>query len=96
MTKARLIHAGACMGIALQYVNIARDIAVDALLYRVYIPLTWLAEEGLTPEAVNKNPQGVRIEKLRGRLLDRAFMLYQVINNQETLSQSFRTKLEDL
>ena len=75
--KPRLIRAGVCMGIALQYVNIARDIAVDALLHRVYTPLTWLAEEGLTPEGVITNPQGAQIEKLRARLLDRGFMLYQ-------------------
>lgn len=40
------------MGVALQFVNIARDIAVDAALGRVYLPTTWLAEEGLTPEIV--------------------------------------------
>jgi 15-cis-phytoene synthase/lycopene beta-cyclase len=76
-TKGRLIRAGARMGIALQYVNIARDIAVDALLHRVYVPLTWLTEEGLTFEGVIKNPNGVRIERLRARLLDRAFEMYQ-------------------
>ena len=64
------------MGIALQLVNIARDIAVDAQLDRVYIPLPWLAEEGLTPEAVIKNPKGVRIERLRTRMLDTAFAVY--------------------
>lgn len=40
------------MGIALQFVNIARDIAVDAALGRVYLPTSWLVEEGLTPETV--------------------------------------------
>lgn len=40
------------MGIALQYVNIARDIAVDTTLGRVYLPTTWLAEEDLTPDVV--------------------------------------------
>lgn len=76
-SRGRLIRAGARMGIALQYVNIARDVAVDARLNRVYFPLTWLAEEGLTPEAVIKNPKGVRIEELRGRLLDAAFIMYE-------------------
>ena len=76
-TRGRLIRAGVRMGIALQYVNIARDIATDALLHRVYIPSTWLAEEGLTLETVIKNPKGARIEKLRARLLNRAFELYQ-------------------
>ncbi|POS79526.1 squalene/phytoene synthase [Diaporthe helianthi] len=40
------------MGVALQFVNIARDIAVDAALGRVYLPTEWLAEEGLTPALV--------------------------------------------
>lgn len=40
------------MGVALQYVNIARDIAVDTTIGRVYLPTTWLAEEGLTPQLV--------------------------------------------
>jgi 15-cis-phytoene synthase / lycopene beta-cyclase len=40
------------MGIALQFVNIARDIAVDAALGRVYLPTAWLAEYGLTPHLV--------------------------------------------
>ncbi|KAG8167701.1 hypothetical protein KVR01_003390 [Diaporthe batatas] len=40
------------MGVALQFVNIARDIAVDAALGRVYLPTVWLAEEDLTPAIV--------------------------------------------
>lgn len=48
------------MGVALQFVNIARDIAVDAALGRVYLPTAWLAEEGLTPklviETITKSP----------------------------------------
>ncbi|KAK7743845.1 hypothetical protein SLS53_003864 [Cytospora paraplurivora] len=79
------------MGIALQYVNIARDIAVDAVLGRVYLPTTWLMGEGLTPaqlvETITKAPEsGVThnarqerlrsIERLRRRLLGNAFAIY--------------------
>ncbi|ROW16388.1 hypothetical protein VPNG_02722 [Cytospora leucostoma] len=79
------------MGIALQYVNIARDIAVDAVLGRVYLPTTWLVVEGLTPaqliETITNAPEsgvtyGARqqrlriIEKLRRRLLGKAFAIY--------------------
>ena len=71
------LQAGGRMGVALQYVNIARDISVDAKIGRAYLPLTWLDEEGLTLEAVIENPQGTRIEKLRSRLLDRAFEIYE-------------------
>lgn len=81
ITKSReeqnsIIQAGNCMGVALQYVNIARDILVDAKIGRVYIPLTWLDEAGLTYDSVLKNPQGSRIEQLRMRLLEKAFALY--------------------
>jgi 15-cis-phytoene synthase/lycopene beta-cyclase len=75
--KRRIILAGNRMGIALQYVNIARDVAVDAKLGRVYLPLTWLREAQLTYEDVLKDPQGPRIEALRTKLLDKAFALYE-------------------
>lgn len=80
------------MGIALQFVNIARDIAVDAALGRVYLPTDWLTEEGLTPEMVietitkapiSKGNPTVKssgrlqsLAKLRGRLIRRAFEIY--------------------
>lgn len=87
-----LAAAGARMGIALQYTNIARDLTVDALLQRIYIPSVWLKEEGLTPgQAVkvlsvlsaktSSSDQDTyfadKFERLRGRLLDRAFALYE-------------------
>lgn len=73
-----LLYSAACeMGIALQYVNIARDIAVDAAMDRVYLPTTWLKEEDLTNPGVLKRPNGPRIEKLRRRLLGKAFARYR-------------------
>ncbi|KAK4983075.1 hypothetical protein LTR50_007427 [Elasticomyces elasticus] len=51
-SRRRLLDAGAKMGIALQYVNIARDIAVDAQMGRCYVPTSWLKKEKLTPEAL--------------------------------------------
>ncbi|KAJ4335648.1 hypothetical protein N0V95_008847 [Ascochyta clinopodiicola] len=74
--QRKVEHAGNLMGVALQYVNIARDIAVDAKIGRVYLPTTWLAEAGLTQEQVLKEPSGPRIESIRNRLLDNAFKLY--------------------
>jgi 15-cis-phytoene synthase / lycopene beta-cyclase len=47
----RLMAAGHDMGIALQYTNIARDLAVDAENGRVYAPSGWLKKEKLTPES---------------------------------------------
>ncbi|KAK4609194.1 Bifunctional lycopene cyclase/phytoene synthase [Fulvia fulva] len=47
----RLMAAGHDMGIALQYINIARDLGVDAEIGRCYVPPAWLKKEKLTPEA---------------------------------------------
>ncbi|RBR25649.1 uncharacterized protein FIESC28_01612 [Fusarium coffeatum] len=74
--QREVVTSGQEMGIALQYVNIARDIKVDAEIDRVYLPLTWLKEASLTPEDVIKAPYGPNIEALRQKLLDRAFEKY--------------------
>lgn len=71
-----IVRAGSRMGIALQYVNIARDIAVDARNGRVYIPTTWLKDKGLTPKDIIKNPTSLEAEALRQRLLDSAMEIY--------------------
>ncbi len=83
--KPELIKAGGRMGVALQYVNIARDILVDARINRVYIPSSWLEGEGLTAETLVQHMtkgeligEGREIvERLQGRLLDQAFEIYQ-------------------
>lgn len=64
------------MGVALQYVNIARDISVDALNGRVYLPTSWLNEQGLNPEDLIKDPHSIKVEMLRQRLLDSAMAVY--------------------
>lgn len=75
--KALLYTAAREMGVALQYVNIARDVSVDADIGRVYLPTTWLKEEGLTAEAVLAQPSGPKVDKLRKRLLGKAFEKYR-------------------
>jgi 15-cis-phytoene synthase/lycopene beta-cyclase len=75
--QRKVVDAGNRMGVALQYVNIARDIAVDAKIGRVYLPLDWLREANLTYEQALENPDDVRMEALRTRLLDNAFSLYE-------------------
>jgi 15-cis-phytoene synthase/lycopene beta-cyclase len=72
-----LVRFGGRMGIALQYVNIARDIATDSRIGRVYIPSTWLKQVTLTPQDVIKHPEGPAIEALREYLLKRAFEIYR-------------------
>lgn len=72
------LRDAACrMGLALQYVNIARDIAVDAHINRVYLPTTWLKEEGVTPEDILADPASDTVEKLRSRILSVAFQHYR-------------------
>jgi 15-cis-phytoene synthase/lycopene beta-cyclase len=85
--EAKIKSAAGKMGIALQYVNIARDIKVDAKMDRVYIPYSWLQEVDLTPVDVvrwgkavgGKQSAGIEeaLQRMQSRLLDRAFELYQ-------------------
>jgi len=75
--RKHITNCASRMGIALQYVNIARDIQTDAKMKRVYIPTTWLKETGLEPLDVIKSAKGPRIEALRNRLLDTAFAEYE-------------------
>ena len=74
--RNRIVQAGGRMGIALQYVNISRDISVDALNGRVYLPTNWLNEQGLKPEDLVKDPHSIKVEILRQRLLDSAMAIY--------------------
>jgi 15-cis-phytoene synthase/lycopene beta-cyclase len=74
--ERKVVDAGNQMGIALQYVNIARDISVDAHIGRVYLPLDWLQESALTYDEVLNNPEGAQMESLRTRLLENAFSIY--------------------
>ena len=74
--RQEIVRAGGRMGIALQYVNISRDIAVDASNGRVYLPSSWLKESGLVPKDVIHDPGSFQIESLRQRLLDNAFRIF--------------------
>ncbi|KAL8714143.1 MAG: hypothetical protein Q9220_001871 [cf. Caloplaca sp. 1 TL-2023] len=71
-----IIRAGGRMGVALQYINIARDIAVDAKNGRIYLPTTWLDEHDLPPQDVMKEPHSPQMEILRQMLLDKAMDIY--------------------
>lgn len=71
-----LLGAGKVMGIALQYVNISRDIETDSKISRVYFPSIWLKEEGITHNQILEQPFGPAVEKLMSRLLDLAFCHY--------------------
>ena len=74
--RRQIVHAGNTMGVALQLVNIARDIQTDAKIDRVYIPTDWLKEKNLTPKDVIRNPERAEMIDLRQRLLKYAMDLY--------------------
>jgi 15-cis-phytoene synthase len=49
--------ARACsLGVAMQLTNIARDVGEDARAGRLYLPLTWMRETGIDPEAFLSHP----------------------------------------
>src|SRR5262249_32296789 len=51
------IVAHACaLGVAMQLTNIARDVGEDAEAGRLYLPLQWLREAGVDPNALLNRP----------------------------------------
>jgi len=75
--------ARACdLGVAMQLSNIARDVGEDARAGRLYLPLSWLREAGIDPDAWLANP--VHSDALAGvvrRLLDAAEVLYRRVGS---------------
>jgi phytoene synthase len=70
--------ARACdLGIAMQLTNIARDVGEDAREGRLYLPLNWLREEGVDPDAWLENPvYRPAIGRVTKRLVEAAEALY--------------------
>jgi phytoene synthase len=65
------------LGVAMQLTNVARDVGEDARNGRVYLPLSWLAEEGVDPDAFLRAPRFVPgIGRVVARLLAAADVLY--------------------
>jgi phytoene synthase len=55
---AREVVARACdMGVAMQLTNIARDVGEDARAGRIYLPMAWLREAGIDPDAWLRAPE---------------------------------------
>ena len=76
-SKETVIQAGIKMGIALQYINITRDVVVDTEIGRVYIPNSWLKEADMAPNDIIRNPTGTGTLAFKEKLLNRAFMMYE-------------------
>jgi phytoene synthase len=71
--------ARACdLGIAMQLSNIARDVGEDARAGRIYLPLTWLREAHIQPEAWLNDPgTSPQLADIVERLLQAADSLYR-------------------
>ncbi len=78
-TRSEQALARACdLGVAMQFTNIARDVGEDARCGRLYLPLQWLREAGLEPDAWLQNPVfDSRIASVVARLLSAADDLYR-------------------
>jgi 15-cis-phytoene synthase len=72
------IVARACdLGVAMQLTNIARDVGEDARAGRLYLPLQWLRDTGIDPEAWLAKPAfSMEIAAIVQRLLDTADTFY--------------------
>ncbi len=70
--------ARACdLGVAMQLTNIARDVGEDARAGRLYLPLAWLREAGIDPEAWLTRPVFTAgIGEVVRRVLEAADVLY--------------------
>lgn len=69
--------ARACdLGVAMQLINIARDVGEDARNGRCYLPEDWLAEEGLSSQALIADPVFTpALGRVVEKLLDTADMI---------------------
>lgn len=66
------------LGLAMQLTNIARDIGEDADRGRIYLPLDWLREEGVAPQALlAKTADPKAVAAMTARLLDVADAYYR-------------------
>ena len=66
------------LGLAMQLTNIARDVGEDAAAGRIYLPLAWLAEEGVELERFLTSPDATPgVRRVVKRLLAQATELYQ-------------------
>jgi phytoene synthase len=78
-TRGRDALARACeLGVAMQLTNIARDVGEDARRGRIYLPLQWLREAGIDPDAWLAAPVfDAALASVVERLLAEAERLYR-------------------
>ena len=80
--RAPELVARACdLGVAMQLTNIARDVGEDARLGRVYLPLRWLADAGIDPDAWLARPApSEALGTVIAQILDAASALYDRVD----------------
>jgi phytoene synthase len=73
------VLARACdLGLAMQLTNVCRDVGEDARAGRIYLPLDWLRDEGLDPEAWQRAPAfSPALARVVARLLAAAETYYR-------------------
>jgi phytoene synthase len=75
--EPRLLARACDLGVAMQLTNIARDVGEDARYGRLYLPLDWLRDAGVNPEAWMARPVFTReVAAVVERLLKEADTLY--------------------
>ena len=77
--RSEAMLARACdLGVAMQLTNIARDVGEDARRARIYLPIDWLRQAGIDPEAFLADPApSAALRSVLRRLLDHARLLYE-------------------
>ncbi len=77
--RERATLARACdLGLAMQLINISRDVGEDARNGRVYLPADWLAEAGVDRDELLANPTFTpELGSVVERLLDKADEIYE-------------------
>ncbi len=76
--EAALVARACDLGVAMQLSNIARDVGEDARAGRIYLPLAWLREVGIEPEAFLAMPRwSPALGEVIRRLVDAAEFLYR-------------------
>jgi phytoene desaturase len=76
VSDSKALSHAASLGTAMQFTNIARDVIEDADRKRVYLPLTWLDEAGLSVDQIQLPKNREQLAVVVARLLDEAGIYY--------------------
>lgn len=77
--RSPALAARACdLGVAMQFTNIARDVGEDARAGRLYLPIQWMREAGIEPDAFIDAPTpSLALAHVVRRLLEHADEIYR-------------------